>query len=58
MAFRVYNKTTNMMSDAANVVFDDRSGRCLEEVSQDENLIVDQNDKKILKFIKILQLMM
>lgn len=33
-----------MVSDTVNVVFDDRSGRCLKEVIQDENLTVDQNE--------------
>ena len=47
MAFRVYNKTTNMVSDAVNVVFDDRSGCSLQEINQDENLTHDRN-KEVL----------
>lgn len=35
MAYRVYNKTTRTVTDAVNVVFDDRSGRSLDIVSHD-----------------------
>lgn len=45
MAFRVYNKTTKMVTDAVNVVFDDKSGRSLEEINSEESGNVKQSDK-------------
>ena len=51
MSYRVYNKMTHFLGDAANVVFDDQNSLLLllVEPSKDEN--VDVNDGSEIKYV-------